>query len=91
MEIIYSKDNTKVIDSSSVKNDKSIRNMVEWLVEERKMRKYPITRTVDSYVREWKGHNRLYEMGIAKSHTKDVDLNENNNILEELLWKIIGG
>lgn len=91
MEIIYSKDNTKVIDSNSVKNDKSIRNMVEWLVEERKMRKYPITRTVDSYVREWKGHNRLYEMGIAKSHTKDVDLNENNNILEELLWKIIGG
>lgn len=91
MEIIYSKDNTKVIDSSSVKNDKSIRNMVEWLVEERKMRKYPITRTVDSYVREWKGHNRLYEMGISKSHTKDVDLNENNNILEELLWKIIGG
>ena len=89
--IIYTKDNTKVIDSYKITDRNEIRKQVLWIIEERKIRKYPITRTVNSYVREWVGHNRLYEIGYKQNHTKDVDLNENNSKLEELIWLIIGG
>lgn len=32
------------------------------------------TRTIKSLIREWRGHNCLYELGLFRSHTKDVDL-----------------
>ena len=89
--IIYTKDNTKVIDSYKITDRNEIRKQVLWIIEERKIRKYPITRTVNSYVREWIGHNRLYEIGYKQDHTKDADLNENNSIIEEIIWLIIGG
>ena len=89
MNIIYNKDNTHVEDSYLIKNRKSIRNEVDWIKTIRKARKLPVTRTDNSYVREWIGHNRLYELGIKKDHTRSVDLNENNGILEELLWMIL--
>lgn len=89
--IIYTKDNTKVIDSYKITDRNEIRKQVLWIIEERKIRKYPITRTVNSYIREWVGHNRLYELGIAKEHTKDVDLQEPSSLLNELIWLILGG
>ena len=72
-------------------NKLAIREEVEEIVDYRKITKRPVTRSINSYVREWRGHNRLYKWGIARSHTRDVDLNENNNIIEELLWLILGG
>lgn len=32
-------------------------------------------RTMDSLIREWRVHNRLYRWHILRSRTKDVDLN----------------
>lgn len=89
MKITYSKDNTHVEDSYQIKLRKSIENEVDWIKDIRKARKLPVTRTTKSYVREWIGHNRLYRLGIKKDHTRSVDLNEDNGILEELLWMII--
>ena len=95
--IIYTKDNTKVIDSYKITDRNEIRKQVLWIIEERKIRKYPITRTVNSYVREWVGHNRLYEIGYKQDHTKDVDLEERitpkekiKGIFMDLIWLIIG-
>lgn len=31
-------------------------------------------RTIESLVREWRAHNRLYRWGIFKNRAKDVDL-----------------
>ena len=87
-EIIYSKDNTHVVDSYKVKD---INLEVMEIIRERNRRKLPVTRTFESYVREWKGHNNLYNIGLFRSHTASVDLNENNSIIEELIWLIIGG
>ena len=86
-EIIYSKDNTHVVDSYKVKD---INLEVMEIIRERNRRKLPVTRTFDSYVREWKGHNNLYNIGLFRSHTASVDLNEDNSIIEELIWLIIG-
>lgn len=39
-----------------------------------------MTRSNTGLIREWKGHNLLYQMGILRSHTKDVDLDYNTNV-----------
>lgn len=87
MIIEYSENNTHVVDSYKVKD---INLEVMEIIRERNRRKLPVTRTFDSYVREWKGHNNLYNIGLFRSHTASVDLNENNSVIEELIWLIIG-
>lgn len=87
LKISYSDDNTHVENSYLVDN---IGFEVGFIIRERYLRKLQITRTFESYVREWKGHNRLYKLHLFRSHTKDVDLNENNSGIEELIWKLIG-
>lgn len=44
---------------------------------------YESKRDIDSWIREWKAHNRLYRLGIYRSHTKDCDLNE-----DEKWWRL---
>lgn len=94
----YSKDNTHVINSYMLVSRYGIKKEVEWIIEARKLREYPVTRSVNSYIREWKGHNRLYKWNIKRDHTKDVDLEERTTmrskvkgILLEVVWFILGG
>jgi integrase len=87
MNINYSKDNTHVEDSYKVKD---IDIEVMQIIRERQYRGLPISRTFDSYVREWKGHNRLYKLHLFRSHTKDVDLEEPSKWYLEIVWLIIG-
>lgn len=91
MEIEYSPHNTKVINSYLLTTKKAIKEEVEWIKENRIARCYVVSRTTNSYVREWKGHNRLYKWGIFRSHTKDVDLDENMSLFWEVIWFILGG
>ena len=39
--------------------------------------KYYSKRSISSWIKEWKAHNRLYKLGLFRSHTKDCDLEEN--------------
>lgn len=88
MKITYTEDNTHVEDSYKATN---ISLEVGYITRERYLRHLPTTRTFESYVREWKGHNRLYKLGLFRSHTKDVDLNEKQKPYEEIVWLILGG
>ena len=94
----YSKDNTHVINSYMLTSRNGIKKEVEWIIKARKLREYPVTRSVNSYIREWRGHNRLYKLGLYKSHTKDVDLEEYIKakdkilgIFKAIIWFILGG
>ena len=87
----YSKDNTHVINSYMLTSRNGIKKEVEWIIQARNIRKYPVTRSVNSYVREWRGHNRLYKLGLFKNRTKDTDLEENQNIILKIVWFILGG
>ena len=87
MKISYTEDNTHVEDSYLIGD---IKIEVMEIIRERHRRQLQVTRSFDSYAREWKGHNRLYKLHLFRKHTKDVDLNENNSIFEELIWLIIG-
>lgn len=91
MQIIYSPNNTKVINSYLLSTRKAIKEEVEWIKENRIARNYKVNRTTNSYVREWLGHNRLYKWNIARSHTRDVDMEENMSIFMELVWLLLGG
>lgn len=91
MEIEYSPNNTKIINSYLLTTKKAIKEEVEWITDNRAMRGYKVSRTTNSYVREWKGHNRLYKWGLFRSHTKDVDLNEDMSLFWEIIWIILGG
>lgn len=90
MNIYYTKNNTHIENSYEVINTQLMEEYIKWIIEERKARKYNI-RSLKSYKREWLGHNRLYRLGLFKSHTKSVDLEEPSKWYLEIIWLIIGG
>ena len=52
--------------------------------------KYPeFQRSVGSWVEEWKAHNLLYYLGIAKKRTGSVDLNEGEPQWRLRIYKIL--
>lgn len=86
--ITFTKENTHVEDSYK---STDIDLELCYIIRERYVRGLPQTRTFDSYKREWKAHNRLYKLGLFKSHTKDVDLEEPGKWYLEIIWLILGG
>lgn len=90
MRIKYIKNCTTIIDSYTIQDEKTICLCVKAIINHRKSENLPVTRTKSSYVSEWKAHNRLYNLGIARSHTKDVDLEENLSKKNEIIWRILG-
>ena len=47
-------------------------------------------RSLDSWVREWVAHNRLYKLGLFRKHTKDLDLDEFESKFRLFIYNIIG-
>ena len=89
MRIKYTKNCTKIYDSYLIPNNE-LNKVVYKIIKERKAKDLPVTREVKSYVREIKAHNRLYKLGLFRSHTKDTDLEENIAKKNETIYKIIG-
>lgn len=91
MKITYSKDNTHIEDSYKLTDRKMIAKEVDIIREERYIRRYPVTRTKESYINEWVAHNKLYERNYKVDHTKDVDIEEPGKWYLEIIWFILGG
>ena len=51
--------------------------------------KYYSKRSIISWIKEWKSHNRLYKLGLFRKHTKDCDLEENEKWWRLLIYEII--
>lgn len=49
---------------------------------------YINTGNINTMVNEWRGHNLLYKLGLFKSHTRDVDIT-NNNKAQNIIWLIL--
>lgn len=47
-------------------------------------------RTIDSWEKEWIAHNRMYKLGLYRSHTKDVDLDEDESKGRLFVYKVLG-
>lgn len=80
---------TKIIDSYKL-SKYEINNLVTAIIYKRLKKYLPVTRTQRSYEREIKAHNRLYKLGLFRSHTKDCDLEEPIKWHRELIYFIIG-
>lgn len=47
-------------------------------------------RSMFSLCNEWIAHSLLYKLGIARSHTCNVDLEYPQSVLHSIAWAIIG-
>lgn len=69
--------NTHIENSYLVKSRKDMRRILGAINENSScgdaIRRIPVA----TMIREWRAHNLLYALGIAKNRTRDVDLNEN--------------
>lgn len=87
MNVEYTKKKTTIFDSYLMKN---VSKEVKEIIKERKEKGYKTNRTLISYIRETKAHNRLYRLGLFKKHTKNTDLEENIKLWKEIAYFIIG-
>ena len=91
MRIIYTENNTKICNSYLLgQDDSKIGDIVIEILRTRRDRGLPITREPKSYTKEIKAHNRLYKLGMFKSHTKDCDCEENIKKWKNVVYSIIG-
>ena len=47
-------------------------------------------RSMFSLCNEWIAHSLLYKLGIARSHTCNVDLEYPQSVLHSIVWTILG-
>lgn len=87
MKVEYTKKKTTIYDSYLIKN---VSKEVKEIIKERMEKGYETNRTLNSYIRETKAHNRLYKLGLFKKHTKSTDLEENIKLWKEIAYFIIG-
>ena len=89
MKIKYTKNCTKIYDSYLLGSDYLIRKVAVEIATTRMIKNLPQTRTEKSYCNEIKAHNRLYKLGLFKSHTKDTDLEEPISKFMEIIFTIL--
>lgn len=51
---------------------------------------YHSRRSLKSWIKEWKAHNRLYRLGLFKIHTVDCDLEENEKLHRLIAYQLLG-
>lgn len=90
MKITYTKTCTKIYDSYLLGSDYLIRKVAVEIATTRIIKNLPQTRTERSYCNEIKAHNRLYNLGLFRSHTKDTDLEEPISKFKEIIYSILG-
>jgi len=86
VKIQYDKTNVRIIDSYKVK-EKDMKDILFWFLFKTG---YESKRDIDSWLKEWKAHNRLYKLGLYRSHTVDCDLEEKEAWWRLFVYSIIG-
>jgi hypothetical protein len=92
VDIIYYEKYTKITNSYLL-NDEEIEKVASEIEYTRHSKidwRCNHIRKADGYITEIKAHNKLYKMGIFKSHTIDTDLEEDQNFVYKLIYWLIG-
>lgn len=87
MKVRYTKIKTIIYDSYLMID---VKKQVEDIINKRADMGLYTTRTLKSYIRETKAHNRLYKLGLFKKHTRNCDLEEDIKWWKEIVYFIIG-
>lgn len=77
--------NIHIVDSYRVKNIDSFLDKLKEAIGN----DFKYTRTLNAWSDEWYAHNLVYKFGLFRSHTKDVDLNEDEYKLAIFLYKLV--
>lgn len=80
--------NIHIEDSFMISTSNEMKTIIETLRRGYTDNEVLLNRTTGSLIAEWTVHNILYECGLFKSHTKDVDLNYPLPWYEKLVYKI---
>ena len=85
--IEYDAGNVRIVDSYKVKKEEDMLEVLIWFKLKTGFRS---RRSMDSWIREWKAHNRMYKLGIYRSHSRDCDLEELEKWYRRLVYWFIG-
>lgn len=83
------KDYSIIYDCCRLKNSVEINMEVIKMIRARSKAGFKCNRTIKSYYNEILAHKRLYNLHLFRTHTKDVDLEENTKLLNEIIWKVL--
>lgn len=83
---IISKNNITIKDSWLVKDVADMKAIIEIIKKRASRRGITFQRTEDSWIREWKAHNLLYNINYKRDRTADVDLNESESAFKRFCY-----
>ena len=85
--IQYNESNVRIVDSYKQTSP----FLMEYILKRfREKTGYCSKRSLKSWLKEWKTHNRLYRLGLYRTHTKDCDLEENEKLHRLIIYQILG-
>lgn len=87
IDIEFDAGNIRIIDSYKVTNKAIMELILQMFLIKTG---YKSKRSIKNWIKEWKTHNRLYRLGLFKSHTKDCDLEENEKVHRLIVYEILG-
>lgn len=88
-KVSVTKNNVHIEDSYQITRRREMRELLEYL-KETNPDSDVWNRRIFHMTCEWKAHNRMYRLGLFKSHTKDVDLNYPQEWYIKVLYFILG-
>lgn len=82
MEYNVFEDDIQIVDSYKIVLKDEMIEIINQIKE--KYPENPVIKNVslNRMVREWQSHNLLYNLNLFREHTKDVDINDNNFIMD---------
>lgn len=72
--IRYDNDSVAILDSHCISSSAIMHDIVTTILSDKRCPACVAHRSAKCLVREWQGHNLLYDMHIFRSHTATVDL-----------------
>ena len=87
IEIEYDDKNVRILNARRVKSKHIMKTVLRLFLMETN---YKSRRSIKSWVKEWKAHNRLYKWGLFKEHTVDCDLEEHEKVHRLIAYAILG-
>lgn len=87
--ILISDNCITVVDSYTTADRTLIQSIIEY-VKDQSPNNVTKNRSMFSLCNEWIAHSLLYKLGIARSHTCNVDLEYPQSVLHSIAWTILG-
>ena len=87
VKIRYDNGCVTILNSYKIHDKDTMRVTLECFIMETN---YESNRSIESWIKEWRSHNRLYNMGLFKEHTKDCDLEEKEKLHRLIAYQILG-